>query len=469
MPSAELILAILVGLGPYFLGAFLLAFVLALFLPWGLTNAGKWYPYGVIVLCLFMQGSGGLTGEGSAYKQVSWTLLYVLTLAVLYRTRRDDPEIPSIHLPWEQVALFAFVLLTAAWSPAPVTTLKRFVLLAGLMLIAVLVSRLSIKAGSMARSLAPALATFLLLGGVVALAFPRLAFDSDGALRSLTSHKNTWGQFSALGVLLFTHLVLTGVRRAAYLPLTLVAVAMVVLSKSSTSLLTSGLGVTLLLLFHAIRRGSLVGRLLLLGGGVSVAIGTLVFTVLHGELPFGAAIDLVYRLTERNATLTGRTQLWMLMGQEIAQHPWLGLGYGSFWTGLQGPSARIAYRVDWGPPNQAHNGYLDLVNEIGLVGALLMLIVVVRHLWRCHRLYRHGEAEQAALHTTLIVAFLVLNYAETTMLLGTSFSFIVVMCSIVEVSRRHAMLRRTPPAARRHGRAVEPASPSPDEHRLAPT
>jgi O-antigen ligase len=466
--SLDLILAILIGLGPYFLVAFSLAFFLALFMPWGLANAPRWFFFYIIPLCLFVPGSSSASGDGSTYKQITWAALYVMTLAVLYRTRHEDPEIPRFRLPWELTGLFTYVLMSALWSPTPATTLKRYILLAGLLVITVLASRLAIRTGSLARTLSPALAVFMLLGGLVALAFPRYAFD-DGALRGFASHKNSWGQFVAICTLVFAHQVLTGVKRGRYLLLGTIAFAMVVLSKSSTSLLTATFGVVLLL-FHAVNHKSVFGRLLLLAGGAVVAIGSLVFTIAQGELPFEAAIDLVYKLTERSSTLTGRTQLWMLMGQEIAQHRWLGLGYGAFWTGLEGPSGRIAHRVDWGPPSQAHSGYLDLVNELGLVGAAVMAVVVLVHLWRCIGLYRHGQVDQAAFHTTLIITFLLHNYAETTLMNGTSFSFIIVMCSIVEVSRRHAMLREQAAATRRRRlQARSVAEPPPDTHRLQAT
>jgi O-antigen ligase len=71
----------------------------------------------------------------------------------------------------------------------------------------------------------------------------------------------------------------------------------------------------------------------------------------------------------RDTTLTGRTLLWPAVLYKIWQRPWLGYGYGGFWLGWDGESADVWRIVRWEVPH-AHNGFLDVWLNIGLLGLL---------------------------------------------------------------------------------------------------
>lgn len=76
----------------------------------------------------------------------------------------------------------------------------------------------------------------------------------------------------------------------------------------------------------------------------------------------------------RNANLTGRTDLWkVLLGMHT--NSLLGTGYESFWLG-----PRLAYvwqsYGSWGI-NEAHNGYLEVYINLGLVGLFLISMIVI--------------------------------------------------------------------------------------------
>ena len=75
----------------------------------------------------------------------------------------------------------------------------------------------------------------------------------------------------------------------------------------------------------------------------------------------------------RNATLTGRTDLW---GQliELTANPLLGAGFESFWLG---PRLEKLWSIYWWQPNEAHNGYLEVYLNLGLIGMVLFAGVVL--------------------------------------------------------------------------------------------
>lgn len=75
----------------------------------------------------------------------------------------------------------------------------------------------------------------------------------------------------------------------------------------------------------------------------------------------------------RDMTLTGRTELWKeVINMDI--NPLIGTGYYSFWLGNR---LEKLWSKFWWRPNQAHNGYLEIYLNLGLIGLFLLIGVIV--------------------------------------------------------------------------------------------
>jgi O-antigen ligase len=70
----------------------------------------------------------------------------------------------------------------------------------------------------------------------------------------------------------------------------------------------------------------------------------------------------------RDTTLTGRTQLWSKVLTMIVD-PLFGTGFESFWLGDR---VEQIWRIYWWQPNQAHNGYLEVFLNLGVMGLALL-------------------------------------------------------------------------------------------------
>ena len=125
----------------------------------------------------------------------------------------------------------------------------------------------------------------------------------------------------------------------------------------------------------------------------------------------------------RNPTFTGRTAIWGGLIPVAAQQPFFGLGFGSFWT----PYTRVHYVV-----SEAHNGYLDMVLDLGYVGLFLLAAFLLSScrkavkglaldfdwacLWLCLLLMTvlHNSTESSlnsfASHLTALLVFLALAF-----------------------------------------------------------
>ncbi|WP_035352112.1 O-antigen ligase family protein [Edaphobacter aggregans] len=82
--------------------------------------------------------------------------------------------------------------------------------------------------------------------------------------------------------------------------------------------------------------------------------------------------DFLISLLGKDATLTGRTEIWDEVMTSIVKHPLFGYGYQAFWLGFKGESYRIILAVTWAL-GQAQNGFLDVTLEMGVVGLIIVL------------------------------------------------------------------------------------------------
>jgi exopolysaccharide production protein ExoQ len=79
----------------------------------------------------------------------------------------------------------------------------------------------------------------------------------------------------------------------------------------------------------------------------------------------------------RDPTFTDRTLLWSyLLSMKI--DPFVGTGYESFWLGPRLEQLWVAFAFK---PNQAHNGFLEIYLELGLIGVVLLVAFLAASYW----------------------------------------------------------------------------------------
>jgi O-antigen ligase len=120
-------------------------------------------------------------------------------------------------------------------------------------------------------------------------------------------------------------------------------------------------------------------------------IGTYVLTALvvlvAAELAFGISGGLSESLG-RGSGLTGRTELWAHC-LEVQSSPMVGAGFETFWTGETDKIA--AFYGKW-RPGGAHNGYLSIYLNLGLVGLSLLIGLLITTFWKIRlELFRNFE------------------------------------------------------------------------------
>lgn len=307
------------------------------------------------------------------------------------------------------LALFTvgFLFVTSFWSMDPGATIRAatvylFVVIGGI---------------GIARIFGPerymhllSYACFLTAIGSILLAIvsPGNAFMGPDFI-GIFPHKNFLGQTMAVGVLACLH----GIRVARRAPLDkivmlLVLAGMTVAAKSTAALLVmlSFLGISA---FFALWQKRGAARFI----GVLLAIGMaslLIFMIV--------APDLVLVLIGKDPTLTGRTEIWAFVTNDIWMKPLFGWGYFGFW-GLNNPASReISDAVHWVVP-QAHDGLLELLLNIGILGTALFFWLFIRNLALAFLCLRTPAKALAVSAIMCCVGLLILGVSETVLLAAT--------------------------------------------------
>ncbi|MGB0714231.1 MAG: O-antigen ligase family protein [Phycisphaerae bacterium] len=268
-------------------------------------------------------------------------------------------------LMWLGYCFFSLV-----WSPQPALTVKRSaVLLLGYIMIAAF-SVSSKRPLALCQRWIVLVTGFLAVGSIGAMvALPKICWSPpmrDG-LAGLTNHPNTLGIACGIGWIAslgwhglhgWRWLFLQGLRLALFASVILTG------SKSSLMLMILGTLVYAILVSGRYRRSFI----LLVTPAVLAIVGIIGPNTIFAEATGALG---------RDTTLTGRTELWELVWAEAMKHPWAGTGLGAFWVPMKGYELTGTWN-----PRQSHNSYLDLFNELGLVGAVFFILafhgVVVR-------------------------------------------------------------------------------------------
>ncbi|MBV7410318.1 O-antigen ligase [Maritimibacter sp. DP1N21-5] len=255
-----------------------------------------------------------------------------------------------------------------------------------------------------------------------------------GAWRGLFDHKNDFGRMMALCVMVLWIAFST---RRSWRPVVGIALLLGyggVLG--STSGQAAFLSVTVPLLVYTLARLRPLApstRAMVIVLAVPALITTYVFSQI--------VVTFVLGLLGKDPSLTGRTDIWLGTLQAIKGNMALGGGFGAGW-GMVGERLFILTGIDVG---HAHNGYLDLVTDLGIVGLVLMVAFYVGIFIVATRVFFDDRASETALLAIGISAFaLIGNWVASFLILHNSLYWVlpvVAVMSLRRAQRPHLALR----------------------------
>jgi exopolysaccharide production protein ExoQ len=260
-------------------------------------------------------------------------------------------------------------------------------------------------------------------------------FELRGAWKGLTTQKNTLGSVASIASMVWLHGLLSKRTKFAIGVLGLVtALTCVINSRSSTSLMATLFG-TMLMLILMRSPGSFKRTMPYLVGVFVIIILIYSLAVLNLIPGSDALLGPIASMTGKDMTFSGRTAIWNVLNESIYTHKWLGGGYGAYWTGdnPDAPSAIMKARLYF-YPSEAHNGYLDIINDIGWVGEFILLGYILTFVRQSLKLYTINRS-QASLYLVLVFQQLIANLSESMWLNIRTIQFVIFTMATICLAR----------------------------------
>ena len=397
----------------------------------------------VVIPGFFDYGHDEHQGEndGFATNQLVWLSLLFIPL-VLLRARLKLAWSLIRSLNGFSVALTVYACASILWSIDPGATERKLFHLLTMYLVCAAACLIGWHPRRFQEVLRPIL-TILLVGSLIfGLVRPDLAISApDLSLgetayywRGLANQKNGLGSLASFGLIFWFHAWISKETKSIYALCGIAAsAACLYLSGSSTSLLATSFTMLVLLAVRFMPRG------------LRPYMPYVIAVVAAGIMCYGLAVlklvpgldSLVSSITSsvgKDTTFTGRTGIWNLVKEHIQLSPVFGSGYGAFWTGPVVSSASYVFlKRLFFYPWESHEGYLEIVNDLGYVGLALLLGLIATYLSLSFRLLKIDRS-QASLYIGLLLYELLANLAESTWL-TVGPSWLIIAFAIIALSR----------------------------------
>lgn len=369
-----------------------------------LIFSGAWVP----VLYQIITGHSATdANEGILVIQIPFYFIYVITLLLMVLRWRK-----VIHaITKEQVTLIlvGVALASIFWSYNPSITLRRSIALLGTTLFGMyLATRYSIK--EQLHLLAWTLGLATVSSFMFCLAFPNYGimhgFDA-GSWQGVYIQKNVFGLMMVLSTLVFLLRAMNTLKnRNILFAGVALSVILIILSNSKNALVLTLVILILLPLYKALRWN--LSWMFLFFIAATIVIGSLAILTVSN-------LDSVLGTLGKDPTFTGRTNIWAAVLDMVQKRPWLGYGYSAFWLGKEGESIYVWYAVRWAA-GYSHNGFLDLLVELGLLGMLVYILSFLTSYWRAIALVRWTKTTNGLWPVVCLTIILLSNFSDGTIL-----------------------------------------------------
>jgi O-antigen ligase len=433
----------------------------------------------IFVLVMSLSGTAWVNAFGELTAAVITIAGGVLSV-VLWIVLR--PPVQWRRLPWFVVAYVAWATLSLTWSAWPQTTALTLLLLyittlQALFIGGVLTWRELVRAIASALKWVMALSILFELWVAVFIGQPILPgfvvekaddpieywsrnnlFDFPGRLQGIMGNANLLAPVALLAIVVFAIRLASGAPRRTFLWIWIALSAyLFVRASSATAYLAAAAVAVVLITVLLMRRAAKPGERTKYYLAYAV-VG------LGGVVGLWLLRDVIFTALGRSADLTGREGIWEAVLSRAAERPWIGWGFATPW--VTGDPAFDVRLTDHGQPvMQAHNMWVDVSMQLGIIGVVLLALLYFAFVWRAWffaidrprwDLRADRPYSPLTLLPTLVGAIvLVQGLAESTPLLLWGWLFVVMLGAKIKQSPHVGVGPAERSAAIERGDAVE--------------
>jgi len=359
----------------------------------------------------------------SAILRVMWLPVYAVTLLLIgFRVTRLMRILPALFMTGLLVGL---CFASSYWSIAPDITTRRTIAVAVTSLFGLYLAA-RYTGEDLVQIIAFSFAILAFGSYFVCLFVPHLGIHDDinaGAWKGLWYEKNQMAAMMVLGfIAACASAYIAPERRKAWIGLAVTIFLLVVLSRSKTSLLACLASAGAFPVLTALQRGGVRSILFTWLAATAALIGGALFYI---------APDMIFKMLGKDPTLTGRTEIWASLMRLSDKHPWLGYGYKAFWTPTSVPASVVRAETHWDVPS-AHNGWLDLLIQLGWVGVMLFGAVLAIGVFCA--LFRFARVKDGFFSVLILLLFSFLIMSESFILSQNSLIWALFVCALARLT-----------------------------------
>jgi exopolysaccharide production protein ExoQ len=335
--------------------------------------------------------------------QVVYLFLFFSSMVIF--VKRYDQILTYIRSE-KFLTIFVFLCLASAlWTDYPQLSIKRSFQLF-VTYVVVVESILFIEPKILLKQLLIVVSLYVFINLVSTRISPYAIDPRFGTWRGIEGHKNHLAQtgiYCLLSSIIFFHFAQSKWTKIYSLVLMLSSVFLIYKAHSSSAVIVIAMIVFLGFIFYieSIFNILKIGRSVLGFTFLLFLCLTFVFLIFSSEV-FG----LVPGYFGKDMTLSGRVPIWEYVGTEIDKKLFLGYGFAAYW--IMG-STRILLFADYFEGfkvNQAHNGYLEIILQLGFIGFAFFLVLLSVYIYRMFKVNNN-------LAILVLISMLTLNFTES--------------------------------------------------------
>ncbi|MGB5530399.1 MAG: O-antigen ligase family protein [Ignavibacteriaceae bacterium] len=366
--------------------------------------------------------------------QVVYLFLFFSSLVIL--SKRFDKILALIRSE-KYLSLFVVIcLLSAVWSDYHFLSFKRSFQLFVMFLI-IVEALVNIDPKVLLKQLKIVVSVYLFFNLYACRFIPDAIDPVFGTWRGIEVQKNWLAQnslYCLLSSIVFFNFDDTRYAKLYDVILILTSVLIIYKAHSSTNLIAVIIIVSMGLMFQieSIFYKKLgVGRSLLGLTFLFILIFSIIILIFSSEI-----FALVPGYFGKDLTFSGRVDIWAFAWNDIEKRFLLGYGFATYWIMGSSRIEIFASYFEGFKVNSAHNGYLEIILQLGFIGFVFFLLPIIAYI---HRMFKLNNN----LAILIFVSIMTLNYTESVLFkVGLGITTFYFMATYITISVFHFNLRQ---------------------------
>lgn len=373
-------------------------------------------------------------GETTNIKnQIVFLFLFFSSLIII--SKRFD-RIVSLIRAEKYLSLFILLcLLSAIWSDYPFLSIKRSFQLF-VMFLVIAEALVNIDPRVLLKQLKIVVSIYLFYNLYACRFIPAAIDPVFGTWRGMEVQKNWLAQnslYCLLSSIAFFNFDKTRYSRLYDTLLILTSVLMIYKAHSSTNLIA----VVIIIFMGVVFKIESIFKNLGIGRSILGLTFLFILTVSGIFLIFSSEIfGLIPGYFGKDTTLSGRVDIWDFVWNDIEKRLLLGYGFATYWIMGSSRIQIFASYFEGFMVNEAHNGYLEIILQLGFIGFIFFLFPIVAYIYRMFKL----NSNMAIL---IFISIITLNYTESVLFkVGLGITTFYFMATYLTLSVFHFKLEQ---------------------------